>query len=71
MSAIQQLADGYPAVRPLPLILSGVADAEQVRAAMERGAWGYVIKGVSGTELVHAGRSIHHGERLRDARAGG
>jgi two-component system nitrate/nitrite response regulator NarL len=61
IGAIGQLGERFPSVKPL--ILSGAADAEQVRAAMQEGAWGYVMKGVSATELVHSIRAIHRGER--------
>ena len=44
-----------------PVILSGAA--EQVRAAMDKGAWGFVPKGCSSTELVRSLRRVHGGER--------
>jgi DNA-binding NarL/FixJ family response regulator len=61
VSAVQQLKSCNPDVKPL--ILSGIADADQVRSAMQKGAWGYVLKGVSGTELIRAVRVVHGGER--------
>jgi two-component system nitrate/nitrite response regulator NarL len=46
-----------------PLMLTGIVDDEQVSFAMQQGAWGYVLKGVSGTELIRTLRVIHGGER--------
>jgi two-component system, NarL family, nitrate/nitrite response regulator NarL len=44
------------------LILTVVADEEQVRAALQRGAQGYLLKGASGPELVQAVQMLHQGE---------
>jgi two-component system nitrate/nitrite response regulator NarL len=59
MKALESVVALCPDVKPL--ILSGAA--EQVRAAMERGAWGFVLKGCSSTELARSLRTIHGGER--------
>jgi DNA-binding NarL/FixJ family response regulator len=61
LRAIELLADPFPNLRLL--VLSGVADVEQVRAAMQKGAWGYLLKGVSGAELTQTLHAIHRGER--------
>ncbi|WP_162560462.1 LuxR C-terminal-related transcriptional regulator [Methylobacterium durans] len=45
------------------LMLTSIVDDQQVCAAMQGGAWGYVLKGVSGPELVQSVRVIHRGER--------
>ena len=50
-----------PEVRPL--MLTDKTDNEQVCAAMQSGAWGYVMKGISSAELVQTLRIIHRGER--------
>ena len=61
ISAIEQLGVRCPNVKPL--MLSGIVDAEQIRSAMQKGAWGYLMKGVSGTELIQTVRLVHGGER--------
>jgi two-component system nitrate/nitrite response regulator NarL len=61
IDAVEQLGVRSPTVKAL--MLSGVATAEQIRAAMQKGACGYVLKGVSGPELVEALRVIHAGGR--------
>jgi DNA-binding NarL/FixJ family response regulator len=45
------------------VMLSGIVETEQVRAAMQKGAWGYLLKGVSGSELLQALRAVQSGER--------
>jgi len=49
-----------PAVKILVMALN--ADDEQVLAAFAAGARGYVLKGVSGCELLEAVRALHRGE---------
>jgi two-component system, NarL family, nitrate/nitrite response regulator NarL len=44
------------------LILTVVADEEQVCAALSRGARGYLLKGAGGPELVQAVRALNQGE---------
>jgi DNA-binding NarL/FixJ family response regulator len=46
-----------------PLVLTGIVDNDRVCSAMQKGAWGYVLKGVSGPDLVQVVRIIHRGER--------
>jgi DNA-binding NarL/FixJ family response regulator len=50
----------YPDVKPL-LLGSGVD--EQIRSALQNGAWGYLMMGVSGTELITAVRALYRGEK--------
>ena len=45
------------------LMLTSIVDDQQVCSAMQGGAWGYVLKGVGGPELVQSVRVIHRGER--------
>ena len=59
MKALESVLALCPNIKPV--ILSGAA--EQVRAAMEKGAWGFILKGCSSTELVRSLRLIHGGER--------
>jgi two-component system nitrate/nitrite response regulator NarL len=61
IAAINGVLARAPQVKPL--MLTGVVEDEQVSSAMQRGAWGYVLKGVSGTELIQTLRVIHGGER--------
>jgi DNA-binding NarL/FixJ family response regulator len=46
-----------------PMMLSGAIEQDQVRSAMQKGAWGFVLKGVSATELARSIRLVHAGER--------
>jgi NarL family two-component system response regulator LiaR len=43
------------------LVLSSYHDADQVQRAMQAGATGYLVKGVSATELAEAIRAAYHG----------
>jgi DNA-binding NarL/FixJ family response regulator len=61
MAAIRGVLARFPRVKPL--MLTATADNGQVSAAMQGGAWGYVLKGVRGTELIQSLRVIHGGER--------
>jgi DNA-binding NarL/FixJ family response regulator len=45
------------------LMLTVSADESDVLRALHLGAVGYVVKGVSGPELVQALRSVYHGDR--------
>ncbi|WP_165937904.1 LuxR C-terminal-related transcriptional regulator [Methylobacterium segetis] len=45
------------------LMLTSIVDDQHVCSAMQGGAWGYVLKGVSGPELVQSVKVIHRGER--------
>jgi two-component system, NarL family, nitrate/nitrite response regulator NarL len=61
LAAIRALLTECPEIKPL--VLSGTADSAQVSLAMQSGAWGYVLKGVSGSELARSVQVIHRGER--------
>lgn len=58
--AVAGIVAGSPEVRSL--MLTVVADEDQVRAAIQMGARGYVQKGASGSELVRAVRVITGGD---------
>jgi two-component system, NarL family, nitrate/nitrite response regulator NarL len=59
MKALESVVALCPDVKAV--ILSGAA--EQVRAAMDKGAWGFVLKGCSSAELARSLRLIQGGER--------
>jgi two-component system, NarL family, nitrate/nitrite response regulator NarL len=59
-AAVDALASEVPAVRVL--MLTVVANEERVCEAIQKGARGYLLKGVGGAELVHAVRLVHAGE---------
>jgi DNA-binding NarL/FixJ family response regulator len=61
VSTLQQLTARYPEVKPLAL--GGSVDNEQIRSVMQNGAWGYLTKEVSGTELLQTVRLLHRGEK--------
>lgn len=44
------------------LLFTVVADPDQIQAAVQLGAGGYLQKGVSGVELVEAIRKVFHGD---------
>jgi len=60
LSAIEAIALKHPSVKTL--MLTVVADEEQVCTALRRGAGGYLLKGTSGPELVQTVRLISQGE---------
>jgi two-component system nitrate/nitrite response regulator NarL len=60
MDALEAVTQQHAPVRIL--ILSAVADEEQVCAALKRGVCGYLLKGTSGPELVQAVRMLNQGE---------
>jgi two-component system, NarL family, nitrate/nitrite response regulator NarL len=60
MDALEAITQQHALVRIL--ILTVVADEEQVCAALKRGACGYLLKGTSGPELVQAVRMLNQGE---------
>jgi two-component system nitrate/nitrite response regulator NarL len=60
MDALEAITQQHALVRIL--ILSVVADEEQVCAALKRGTCGYLLKGTSGSELVQAVRMLDQGE---------
>jgi two-component system nitrate/nitrite response regulator NarL len=61
LSALQQMTARYPDVKPL--VLGGSVDTEQIRSALQNGAWGSLMRGVSGTELIRAVHAVHGGEK--------
>ncbi|MBM7060618.1 response regulator transcription factor [Pseudomonas sp. UL073] len=61
-AAVRAIAEAQPQVRILMLTVSESED--DVYAALESGAHGYVLKGVSGPELVQAVRNVAEGEQF-------
>lgn len=59
-AAVRFIATQFPCVRVLMLTVSEAE--EDVYSALEAGAHGYVLKGVSGPELVQAIRAVASGE---------
>jgi two-component system nitrate/nitrite response regulator NarL len=60
MNAVEAIALQHPLVKTL--MLTVVADEEQVCTALKRGARGYLLKGASGPELVQTVRLLSQGE---------
>jgi DNA-binding NarL/FixJ family response regulator len=60
LNAIEAITLKYPAVKTL--MLTVVADEDQVCTALKQGAGGYLLKGTSGPELVQTVRLISQGE---------
>ena len=60
MAAVEHIAQHFPDVKTL--MLTVVADEEQVCSALRLGARGYLLKGSSGTELAQSVRLLHDGE---------
>jgi DNA-binding NarL/FixJ family response regulator len=60
IDAVEKLARDHPTVKTL--MLTVVADEEQVRTALRHGARGYLLKGTSGPELVQTVRVVSQGE---------
>jgi DNA-binding NarL/FixJ family response regulator len=60
LNAIEAIALKHPAVKTL--MLTVVADEDQVCTALKQGAGGYLLKGTSGPELVQTVRLISQGE---------
>ncbi|HEY4136576.1 MAG TPA: response regulator transcription factor [Alphaproteobacteria bacterium] len=60
MKAVERITAESPSVNVL--MLTVVADEECVSAAMRRGARGYILKGVSGSELAGSVRTVSQGE---------
>jgi two-component system, NarL family, nitrate/nitrite response regulator NarL len=56
--------EAITAVQPkiATLILTVVADGEWVRTAIQKGAKGYILKGVGGSELIRVVRAVARGE---------
>jgi two-component system, NarL family, nitrate/nitrite response regulator NarL len=66
---VRRLATEFPAVRTM--IFTVAADGEQVVAALQAGAAGYLLKGASGANLVDSVRRVHRGELYVDPSLGG
>lgn len=60
LDAIAAITQQHPSVKIL--VLTAVADEEQVCAALKGGARGYLLKGTSGPELVRTVRVVNQGE---------
>ncbi|HZH50956.1 MAG TPA: response regulator transcription factor [Microvirga sp.] len=60
LSAVETIARQRPSVKSL--MLTVVAEEDQVCAALKHGARGYLLKGTGGPELVQAVRLISQGE---------
>ena len=60
LDAIAAITEQHPRVRIL--VLTAVADGEQVCTTLKCGARGYLLKGTSGSELVQAVRALSQGE---------
>lgn len=60
VNAARQIALAFPVIKLVMLTVS--QDEETVLAALKAGARGYVLKGVSGPELVHIVKEVHAGE---------
>ncbi len=60
IEAARAITDGCPAVRVAMLTVA--EDEETVSTALGAGARGYILKGVSGPDLVKTVRNIHAGE---------
>jgi two-component system, NarL family, nitrate/nitrite response regulator NarL len=60
LATLRNIANADIAVKVL--MLTEAADQEEVAAALQCGARGYLIKSVSAAELIRAVRSIHDGE---------
>lgn len=61
IAALQTIATGHGLTNVLILTVS--ADENDVLKALQLGAKGYVVKGVSGAELMQALRSVYNGDR--------
>jgi two-component system, NarL family, nitrate/nitrite response regulator NarL len=60
LAALSWLADQCPTVTPI--VITVREDEETVGEALRSGARGYMLKGISGTELVANIHAIHRGE---------
>jgi two-component system, NarL family, nitrate/nitrite response regulator NarL len=60
MNAVERIAPFYPATKIL--MLTVVDDKERAASAMKRGAIGYILKGVTGEELLTAVHGASRGE---------
>ena len=60
ITAAQTISTSCPVIKIVMLTVS--EDEKHVSVALRAGARGYILKGVSGPELVRSVRAIHHGE---------
>jgi len=60
IEAARRIAAEYPSVKTV--ILTASENEEHVAAALEAGARGYIVKGVSVSDLVRTVRAVHCGE---------
>jgi len=60
IAALETIAREHPQI--CVLMLTVVADEERVTSALQRGARGYLLKGVSGAQLIDTVRIVHQGE---------
>jgi DNA-binding NarL/FixJ family response regulator len=60
IAAVEAIAARHPDVNVL--MLTVVADEARVAAALRLGARGYLLKGVSGAELIGTVRAVHQGQ---------
>ncbi|SCZ05358.1 response regulator [Microvirga guangxiensis] len=60
MNAIMKIAPRYPSTKIL--MLTVVDDQDEVRAALRKGARGYLLKGTGSSELVNAIRVVGKGQ---------
>jgi two-component system, NarL family, nitrate/nitrite response regulator NarL len=60
IAAVGAIAASFPHVAAL--MLTVVADGERVRTAIQKGAKGYILKGVGGRELVDVVRALAQGQ---------
>lgn len=60
IAAVEGIAAAAPSVRVL--MLTVVADDDRVIEAMRKGAHGYLLKGISGNELIDVVRLVHGGQ---------
>lgn len=62
IEATIEILQRHPAMRVL--IVTTYEGDEDIHLAMQAGAMGYVLKGLTSTELVGAIRTVHRGERV-------
>jgi DNA-binding NarL/FixJ family response regulator len=62
LSALRTITEEHPGA--LVVVVSAHDDRSHVRAAMEAGASGYVLKGTPTEELADALRAVRRGERV-------
>jgi DNA-binding NarL/FixJ family response regulator len=60
ITAVEAISQGQNSVSTLMLTVE--ADEEKACEAIQKGAKGYVLKGIGGAELVRAVRAVHQGE---------